>query len=143
MFIKQNEIPDQTHIISVPFCKDCNSQNIEIVKTCKECGSHNISSDIFDKRSKKLGGNYIDVNVYKCDKCGKEFNLDEDEFCNIISICDGEFLPYNTCSELDKKVELKEDLCRECRDKLVEQLNKDFDNLTETTYIEKVLKNRL
>ena len=59
----------------VPFCSDCNSQNIETIQTCKCCGSHNITTDWFDDRSRKQTYEDCNVYIYKCDGCGKELSV--------------------------------------------------------------------
>lgn len=126
---------------AVPFCKNCNSQNIEIVKTCKDCGSHNISMDIFDDRARKVEYIKKEIPVYKCDKCGKEF--DGLETGNIITYIDGIFKPFKCEDESSLMYTLQYDLCEDCKKELVYELNKIISRITFTDNIQKEIEKYL
>ena len=121
----------------IPFCKDCDSEDIEIIKTCKHCGSHNIGNpttfDLLSDDKKGVKPVYEDKNyyVYKCDKCGKEFGKYIDLLkSNIISYAYGEFI-YGAVEDSEKVIPLNEDLCEDCINKLISKLNKQLNEVTE------------
>lgn len=107
--------------LCVPFCKDCNSQNI--VQVCKDCGSHNVSTDFLDDRSNKPNIKEYTAHIYICDKCGKEF--DGLKVDGNISYCDGEFMPYKMGDEYGEPLvySVPKDLCEDCKQKLTDKLN--------------------
>ena len=125
MFLRNEIKQKQVGELLVPFCKDCNSQDIETIQICKKCGSHNITSDWTDKRSTRPEFKEYELHIYKCDKCGKEFDmLSSDKFIHF----DGEFYPFKgneeEYPEEVKNYTLDLDLCINCKEKLVSILNK-------------------
>lgn len=143
MFIERKTKTFETGTRLVPFCKECNSQNIETIQTCKDCGSHQITSDWTDIRSQRVEMEKREVLIYKCDKCGKEF-----EFCNrynnsnIISYGDGEFCPFERSNDDDYYVgsdlvnyNLGIDLCNECKEEFVNKLNARLSKLVSESNI--------
>ena len=111
----------------VPYCKDCHSQDIEIIKTCKHCGSHNISTGyniLSDDVKYCTKEEYKEVTkyIYKCDNCGKEF--DGSNIDNYLSYADGAFeqCNYNRFEDSDyidyTNYQLNVDLCQECKKQL-------------------------
>lgn len=138
MFLKKEIKKYSTGIQLVPFCEDCESQDIETIQTCRKCGSHNIKSDWFDERSQKPKYEEKEVYIYKCDRCGKEF--DGFETSNVISYCDGEFVPYKV-DDAEQEVSLDKDLCRDCMEVVVSELHKELYNLISTEHILNVAEN--
>ena len=127
----------------VPFCSDCNSQDIETIQTCKCCGSHNITTDWFDDRSQKQ--TYEDCNVYKykCDGCGKEFSVKlksniSRQNTNKISFVDGEFIPYS-CEDSSFEYIVPGDYCNNCLETLVRKLNFEVSRLTTSSHIQSTM----
>lgn len=119
----------------VPFCKDCDSQNIETIQTCKDCGSHDITSDWMDERSVKHVYEDKTFYVYKCDNCGKEFDgLEIDRF---ITFLDGVFEPFKYEDEdCENKLYLLDmDLCLDCKKKIAMKLNKEINNILQTKHV--------
>lgn len=150
MFLRKEEIEEKSNSYEiVPFCKDCNSQNIEVQYTCKDCNSHNIQPvqyNIFsiDERAHKIKTLLKTIYIYKCDKCNKEFNNVASPD-NCITYDCGEFLPYKYDSEYDSDSELikrfstKLDLCPECKQKIVDKLNKEINKIVTEEHIEKII----
>ena len=138
LFLKKEIKKYSTGIQLVPFCEDCESQDIETIQTCRKCGSHNIKSDWFDERSQKPKYEEKEVYIYKCDRCGKEF--DGFETSNVISYCDGEFVPYKV-DDAEQEVSLDKDLCRDCMEVVVSELHKELYNLISTEHILNVAEN--
>lgn len=143
MFIERKIKSFATGTKIVPFCKECNSQNIETIQTCKNCGSHNITADWYDERSQRLEFAEVEVSIYKCDKCGKEYESKIDD--NIISY-DGEFNPFG-CSQSDEycindymNYNLCVDLCKECKQKIVNMLNAKISRITSDSYVRELTK---
>ena len=132
MFLEKRLEKQKVGTQLVPFCEDCESQDIETVQTCKKCGSHNIKSDWFDERSQKPKYEEREVYIYKCDRCNKEFNGFETP--NIISYCDGEFVPYKV-DDAEKEVSLDKDLCRDCMNDIVSKLHRELYNIISTEHI--------
>ncbi|WP_304393428.1 hypothetical protein [uncultured Clostridium sp.] len=137
MFLRKDIKQIQKGTLLVPFCKSCNSQNIETIQVCKDCGSHNVTSDWTDKRSQRLEFAELEVSIYKCDKCGKEYESRIDD--NTISY-DGEFNPYS-CHDDDygnygyTNYNLSVDLCKDCKQKIVDKLNAKISKITSDSYI--------
>lgn len=121
MFLRKELKQDIKGTILVPFCKDCDSQDIEIIRTCKQCGSHNITEDWTDKRSQRVEVKEHEVSIYKCDICGKEFDgLNNDCY---MSYAEGDFEKSNYSNFYDSEnvdyinYQLSKDLCPECKSK--------------------------
>lgn len=132
MFLEKRLEKQKVGVRLVPFCIDCESQDIETIQTCKKCGSHNIKADWLDERSQKTEYEDVEVYIYKCDRCGKEFNGFNTS--NIISYCDGEFVPYKV-DDAEQEVSLDKDLCRDCMEVVVSELHKELYNLISTEHI--------
>lgn len=129
----------------IPFCRDCDSIEVETVQTCKHCGSHNIGYPSFDdmisedKRGMLEIEKEKDVYIYKCDICGNEF--DGIKIPSMVSYEDGEFMvgkfnnEYGTVTEYG----LDKDLCNECLTKLTSKLNSEIDNIVNKEHVIQVL----
>ena len=132
------------HIYLVPFCKDCDSQDIETIRICKKCGSHNVETPSIyendDKRGHKKATEEREVYIYKCDKCGKEFNGKEVQ-SDITYDC-GEFLvgKHEDIYCNSQIYTFKEDLCYDCLKKITIKLNKELDDINTMEHITKILK---
>ena len=145
MYLRYELIKKQVGTRLVPFCKDCNSQEIETIQTCKKCGSHNITADWCDERSQKHEYKEEIIKLYKCDKCGKEF--DGKKIDNFISYSSGEFCNFHIPQEeldydIDNKVYcLQKDLCAECKQKICDTLNSKLRQFTHNSTIQKQINN--
>lgn len=141
MFIEKRIKKIKGNVQVVPFCQDCDSQDIETVRTCKKCGSYNITVDWMDERSAKQLYNEKEVYVYKCDRCGKEF--EGQEVLNTISYCDGEFKPYK--SEFNEgfkciNYHIGRDLCEDCKQIVTDILNTELLHTLQEDHIETIIK---
>lgn len=125
---------------AVSFCKNCDSQNIEIIKTCMDCGSHDISSDYLDKRAEKQEYVDKDVFIFSCDCCDKEFYKLDKSKSKYISYLYGEFVPFYS-DEAEKYYELTDDLCEDCLKLVVDKLNKQLDDIALEDNIYNTIKN--
>ena len=145
MFLRKNTKKIKTGTQVVPFCNVCNSQNIETIQVCKECGSHNIKVDWMDDRSAKSVYAEKETYVYKCDCCGKEF--DGFVIDNIISYNNcGEFVPYKSSDDYGNcgtHYDLNKDLCNDCKQKIVDKLNKELDNVAKREHVLEILEELL
>ena len=148
MFLRKEEkkVYDRAYRL-VSYCKDCDSKNIEIIHICKDCGSKNIKIPSYnilendnDEKAKVRDYTIKEFYIYKCDKCGKEFNgLTE---CNkFISEVYGEFIPYKD-EEYggDNIYEVKEDLCNDCLQKICDRLNKELEGICSKEHVNHVIK---
>ena len=126
----------------VSFCKDCDSQNIEVTYTCKDCGSHNVAlpEGILDITGDDTRG-IVPVFktethfIYTCDLCGKEF--DESQSSSVICYDEGQFKPYMIT---DSSIfSLSKDICSDCLNKIIYRLNNDIKNITCKSYIEQII----
>lgn len=129
----------------VPFCKDCNSNDVEVIQTCKKCGSHNIGYpsfiDLCSKDNRGMIPIYEDkeLYIYKCDKCGKEFDgLNEP---NIISYGYDEFVLYKMDDDDCKIYTLSKDLCNDCKKLLVNKLNRQLEEIIDKDNVLNILNN--
>lgn len=144
MFLRKDIVKVKTGNIVVPFCKDCNSQEIETIQICKKCGSHNITADWMDDRSIKQEYAEKEVHIYKCDCCGKEFDgFKTDKF---ISYSEGEFIcgKYDYNEDYDYEYpenwNLEDDLCNNCKQKLVDELNYEVSKIINIKHIDETYK---
>lgn len=142
MFLRKDIKKVKVGTVLVPFCKDCDSNEVETIQTCKRCGSHNITADWQDDRSTKIEYAEKETYVYKCDCCGKEFNgfvVD-----NIISYNDwGEFVPYKSTDDYGDTgihYNLDKDLCNECKQVIVDKLNKELDSISKKEHVMEILE---
>lgn len=140
MFVRKETKQVRNGTLVVPFCKDCNSQEIETIQTCKQCGSHNITSDWTDKRSQKIEYSGYETSIYKCDCCGKEYEGRKDD--HIMSYVSGEFDPYKyspdpdyPCIEDYTNYNLGVDLCKRCKQKFIDTLTAQLSFLTSESHI--------
>lgn len=149
MFLrKETRIRETGSFTMIPYCKDCDSEDIEIIKTCRKCGSKNIGHPTFndlisdDKRGMKPNTMEYDVNIYSCDKCGKEFDGLREP--NVISYSDyGEFFAGMSGDYGDNLLfQLDEDLCKECTNILINDLNKQLEDIATRENIKNTM-NRL
>lgn len=130
----------------VQFCDDCGSENIRLV--CNNCGSHNIKHPAFsdmlsdDKRGMHEIEKDKDFYVCKCDKCGKEF--DSYDWNQNIYYYEGEFGAGSYIDDdgyhCGKNYNLHQDICSECMSKLIKNLNKKLDEISNEAFILKELK---
>lgn len=146
MFLRKDIKKVKTGTVLVPFCKDCDSNEVETIQTCKKCGSHNITVDWQDDRSTKIEYAEKETYVYKCDCCGKEF--DGFVIDDIISYNDyGEFVPYK--SSFDDyggngiHYNLNKDLCNKCKQIIVDKLNKEIECISKEEHVIETLDNIL
>lgn len=144
MFLREEKREfKQGNTYVVPFCEDCDSQDIEVVRVCKNCGSHNITIPTIlgkdDPRSHRQDTFERNVCIYQCDSCGKEY--DGDGKSSVISY-DGEFLVGKYEDEYCdiKQYYFEEDLCYDCLKKLCNELNKEMDIINTKTHIDEVLE---
>ena len=145
MYLRDEVVNVKVGTRLVPFCKDCNSQEIETIQTCKKCGSHNITANWNDERSQRIEYKQEVRKIYKCDKCGKEF--DGMKIDNFISYDCGEFCNYHISEDeleydTDNKVYcLQKDLCAECKQHICDSLNIQLRQLTHSDNILSTLNN--
>lgn len=141
----------------VSFCKDCDSQNIKVEYTCNDCGSHNIETPSMnmlskDERAFKQDVMETTVNVYECDLCHKEFEVDVNKDKPKLYEKDG-YLTLDSWSakEVSLGIYDKRDICPECMSDIADMLNGQIDQVMLTnnvvstikqleTYIEKPIK---
>ena len=141
----------------VSFCKDCDSQNIEVTYTCKDCGSHNVETPTMnmlskDERAFKQDTMETTVSIYECDLCKKEFEVDINKEKPTLYEKDG-YVTLDSWSskKIDMGVYNKRDVCPECLSDIADMLNGQIDSVTLTnnvvntikqleTYIEKPIK---
>ena len=142
MFLRKEIKQIKTGTLLVPFCKDCGSQEIETIQTCKRCGSHNTTADWSDTRSQRPQFDEREYSIYKCDKCGKEYESKIDE--NIISY-DGEFNPFS-CHEDEyggydfTNYNIGYDLCDNCKEKVVNRLNAQLSRLISCSNVREIIE---
>ena len=126
----------------VPYCKDCDSYNIETIRVCKDCGSHNVAlpEGILDITGDDTRG-IVPVFktethfIYTCDLCGKEF--DESQSSSVICYDEGQFKHYMIT---DSSIfSLSKDICSDCLNKIIYRLNNDIKNITCKSYIEQII----
>jgi hypothetical protein len=124
--------------ILVPFCNECNSQNIETIQVCRNCGSHNIKVDWQDDRSIK--DEYEDrcAYIYKCDSCGEEY--DGLQHANVISYSTGEFISGES-EYSEKKYSMKRDLCPKCTKMLINTLNARIEEIIDEDNVMNIADN--
>lgn len=133
----------------VNFCKDCGSQNIEVVYTCKDCGSHNIGKPLEnvldglnDNRSIKYDTKFVNVYFYKCDNCGKSFQFisgEDNPRPNSIYFEDGLFYEGSTNNDDALDITLSGDICHDCITEIVDKLNSEIDNIVSKKHIDGVI----
>lgn len=149
MFIgKKKKLIETNNKIIVPFCKDCGSQQIKVTYTCEDCKSHNIKipsiiDDIDDERAYRKETKEIEVYMYKCDMCGKNYEYNKELKPNTISFFDNCFhLGYITSDYNDNfTYTFKEDICEECLNKIINKLNDDINKIFKDNYINKIKDN--
>lgn len=141
----------------VSFCKDCDSQNIEVTYTCKDCGSHNVETPTMnmlskDERAFKQDTMETTVSIYECDLCKKEFEVDINKEKPTLYEKDGYVtLDSWSAKKIDMGVYNKRDICPECLSDIADMLNGQIDKVTLSnnvmntikeleTYIEKPIK---
>lgn len=127
----------------VPYCDDCNSQDIKTIQICNKCGSQNIKvNDLFDtdERGIKYEVAEKDFYIYKCDNCGKEFEgLKESERIAFVA----NSFDIGNYSDAFRTVNLSQTLCNDCKKILKDILNKSFNNLLDDDYILNLIQNDL
>ena len=143
MFLRKDIKKVETGKVLVPFCKNCNSQNIKTIRICKDCGSHNVTSDWMDERSTKTEYAEKEIYVFKCDCCNKEFNgFTIDKFISY-NEC-GEFVPFRATDDHGNDVgtsfDLEMDLCEECKLVIVDKLNRELDNISRKEHVSSILE---
>lgn len=142
MFLRKEEKEIETgSVYIVPYCKYCDSQNIETKYICKDCGSNDIKVPTLfddDKKAIKHRTEKKTVYIYKCDNCGDEFNAFTESQTEI-SYLYGEFVPYKD-DEDGKTYSLGRDLCNNCIKEIVDKLNKELDDITDKEHVNKVIK---
>lgn len=142
MFLRKDIKKVKTGNQIVPFCNDCNSQDIETIQVCRKCGSHNTKVDWTDDRSAKSIYEDKEIHVYRCDRCGKEFDGFKTD--NFITYTDcGEFVPYKP--EYDygasgTNYSLDIDLCKECKKLIVDRLNKELDEVAKREHVMEIVE---
>lgn len=128
---KETKTIETGQYTKIPFCKDCNSEDIEIIKTCKHCESHNISYPSSynmvseDKPGLKPCTIDIDIYIFKCDNCGKEFEKELSP--SVISFTDS----FESVDYGDDYISftLNNDYCKECMETLLGDLNNQINNV--------------
>lgn len=151
MYLRKETVKEPTGTqILVPYCRECNSIEVKTIQTCTTCGSHNIASPF----SHKMGEDYNNVGIrqefrevtkfiYKCDKCGKEFDGRESD--KYISYHEGDFETFKLSSDEydygDNMIyHLDEDLCKECKEKIVNKLRLKLADLINQSTVKKQVK---
>ena len=151
MFLRKEEVKEPTGTqILVPYCRECKGVSIETVQTCMQCGSHNIANPF----SHKFNDDYINAGIkqefkdvtkfiYKCDKCGKEFDARESD--KYISYHEGEFETFKLSDDEydcgDNMIYyLDEDLCKECKYKVVNKLRLKLADLINSYTVKKEIQ---
>lgn len=129
-------IETQTKIV-VPFCEECGSQKIKAVYTCQNCKSHNIKFPKMldnDERAFKKETKEINVYKYKCDICNREFEYNIANHPNYIFYEDQFYKGYNENVNTNFQIPDK-DICDNCLDKIVMDLNKDLNEIVNLNFI--------
>lgn len=151
MFLRKETVKEPTGTqILVPYCRECNSTEVKIIKTCSECGSHDIASPF----SHNINGDYINAGIkqelkevtkfiYKCDKCNKEFDARESD--KYISYHEGDFETFHLDEDYydigdNMNYYLDVDLCKECKEKIVNKLRLKMADLINQSTVKKHVK---
>lgn len=122
----------------VSFCKDCGSQEIEVIKYCKKCGSQDIQNptlnllEATDERGIKYEEKEITEYMYKCDQCGGTYTVSsQEDICktsNYLNYNEGEFnLGYN--SDAEENYRFEQDLCPNCLQNVAHTLNEEIQKI--------------
>lgn len=146
MYIGKKKVKYKSGVQIVPFCRDCNSQEIETIQTCKKCGSHNIGTPNLldnDIRGEKQLYKDGEEPFYKCDYCGKEFSGFQTP--NKLIISEGLFMVgYNyELSNYDYVYTLDKDLCEGCLNKIKNKLNNKYRQLFNSEYVKNTVNELL
>ena len=147
MFLEERTVKQPTGVQRlVAYCRDCKGTEVETIQTCTKCGSHNIANPFvhtLDDYNDGIGvvRDYEEkkVKIYKCDLCGKEF--DGLKVDNYISYIEGSFENSNSNNFMDEEFpdvwdnsddvqnyQLPMDLCRDCKEKVKQHLNRELLN---------------
>lgn len=145
MFLrKETRVRETGSYTMIPYCKDCSSEDVEIIKTCRKCGSQNIGHPTFndlmsdDRRGMKPNTMEYEVSVYKCDNCGNEF--DGLRTPNTISFSEyGEFFAGVGEEDVCKIFHLEHDYCRDCTNNIIDKLNWQINQLATQENIEETI----
>lgn len=150
MFIRKDIRKKIVDKYCVPYCKECKSQNVKIIKTCVDCGSHDIATctlssldDFDEKYGTKIDYKEEEFMVHSCDYCGKEFDKLKTE--NRLYDNGGFIANYDTSDYgyVDPILTFSKDICPSCITKVIDTINEELDDIVTKEHIEKVIKNIL
>lgn len=151
MFLRNDTVKEPTGSkYIIPYCRDCNSYDVEIIHTCKSCGSNNIATPLIhnlDDYQNNIGTKqeFKDVtrHIYQCDICGNEFDgLKVDGY---MSYADGSFESSNYAGFADADTtdytnyQLNKDLCLDCKKKLQTYLSLKLIGFTSSSNVNKLI----